>query len=98
MDILVDCNVYMYANDVQLYISTRKENIDTCLHLINRDLDRIDNLASANKLCINPSKSKFIMLSRTNISSVIPGLSIKGNKIDVVRSTTNLRIVFNSKL
>ena len=62
-DVLVDCNVHMYADDGQLYTSTRKENIDTRLHLINRGLDRIDNWASANELCINRSKFKFIMLS-----------------------------------
>ena len=64
-DVLVDCNDHMYTDDVQLYTSTRKENIDTCLHLINRDLNGIDNWASANGLCINPSKLKFIILSRT---------------------------------
>ena len=37
-----DCPVHMYADDVQLYTSTRKGNIEFCLHSINRDLDRID--------------------------------------------------------
>ena len=38
------------------------------------------------------------MLSRTNISSVIPELNIKRNKIYLARSATNLGIVFNNKL
>ena len=83
---------------MQLYTSTRKENIDSCLHLINRDLDIIDSRASANGLCINPSKFKCIMLSRTNFSFVIPGLSIKGNKTDFVKSATNLGIELNDRL
>ena len=62
------------------------------------DLNRTDNWASANGLCLNPSKSKCIMLSRINISSVISALSIKGNKIYLVGSATNLGIVFNNKL
>ena len=42
-DFLVDCNIHMYPNDVLLYTSIRKENIDTCLLLINREMDRIDS-------------------------------------------------------
>ena len=35
------------------------------------------------------------MLSGTNVSLVIPGLSIKGNKTDFVVSGNNLRIVLD---
>ena len=42
-DVLVVCRVRMYADDVQLYTSTRKVNIDSCIHSINRDLDKIDS-------------------------------------------------------
>ena len=59
---------------------------------------RIDSWASVNDLCLNRSKSKCIMLSRTNISFVIPGLSIKGNEIDFNESATNLDIIFNDRL
>ena len=44
---------------MKLFISTHKENIDSCLQSINHDLDRIDSLA--NGLSINPSKFKYIM-------------------------------------
>ena len=44
-DVLIDCRVLMYADDVQLYTSTRKENIDSCLHLINRKFYKIDSWA-----------------------------------------------------
>ena len=42
-DVLVHCNVHMHANVVQRYTNTPKENIDSCLDYINRDLVRIDN-------------------------------------------------------
>ena len=29
-DVLVDCRVHIYADDVQFYTCTRKENIDSC--------------------------------------------------------------------
>ena len=94
-DVLFDCCVHVYADHVQLYTSIRKENIDSCLHSIDRVLDRIESWASTKK---NHSKSKCIMLSRTKVSFVIPGLSIKGNEIDFVESATNLSILFNDKL
>ena len=83
-DVLVDYHIHIHADEVQLYTRTRKENIDSCLHLINSDLDRFGNWASANELCFIPSKSKCIMFSRTNISSDIHGLRNKGNKISLV--------------
>ena len=38
------------------------------------------------------------MLSRKNILFIIPGLIIKGNKIDFAESAANLGIVFNDRL
>ena len=80
---------------MQLYAITPKENINTCLDYINSDLVKIDSWASANGLCINPYNSKCIIFLRTNGSFVIPELSIRRNKIDFVKSVTNLGIVFN---
>ena len=36
-DVLVDCRVHMYADDVQLCTSTRKEDIDSYLYSIGLD-------------------------------------------------------------
>ena len=41
LDVLFDCRVHIYTDDVQLYTSILKENIDICSHIINRDLDKI---------------------------------------------------------
>ena len=95
-EVLVNCNVHMYANNVQLYTSTPKENIDSRLDYINRYLVKIVNWASANGLHITPSKSKCIIVSNSNRSFVISGLSIRGNKIDFVKSATNLAIVLTA--
>ena len=42
--VLVDYNVYMYAADLQLYISTRKKNTNSCVDSINCDLVEIGSL------------------------------------------------------
>ena len=61
-NVLVHSNIHMYADNVQIYSRTPKENIDSCLHYINRDLVRVDDWGSANGICINPLKSKCIIL------------------------------------
>ena len=40
-DALDNCNVHMYADDVQIYRSTRIENIRICIDLINDDLRQL---------------------------------------------------------
>ena len=55
----------MYADDVQFYRSTCIENIRLCIDSINDDLRKIDNWGNANGHCINSSKSKCLLLSRT---------------------------------
>lgn len=35
------CNVHMYANDAELFESTRIENIEFCIDSINYDLQKI---------------------------------------------------------
>ena len=64
----------MYADDVQLYRSTCVENIRLCIYSINDDLQKIDNWANANGLCINPSKSKCSLLSRTMRAFNVPDI------------------------
>ena len=55
----------MYADDVQLYRSTGMENIGRCIDSINCDLQKVDNWAKGNRLCINRFKSKCLLLSGT---------------------------------
>ena len=91
-NVLNNCSVHMYADDVQLYRSKRMENI------INCDLQKVDYRAKANGLYINPSKSKYLLLSRTMRAFVEPNIIIKGNKMDFIESTTSLGIFFNGRL
>ena len=46
----------------------------------------IYNWAKASGLCINPSKSKCLLLSRTKRAFVVPDIIIRGNKINFVES------------
>ena len=88
----------MYANDVQLYRSTCIENIRLCIDSINDDLRKIDNWAYANGLCINPSKSKCLLVSRTKRAIDVPDIIIRGNKIDFAESASSRGVIFNGWL
>ena len=51
-DVLDNCSLHMYVNDVQLYRSTCIGSIRPCIDSINDDLLKIDNWDNANELCI----------------------------------------------
>ena len=84
-DVLVDCHVHMYADDVQLYSSTRKENIDSYLHSINRNLDRIMAIMLRHMDYVLIPQSSNVLCSRKPI-------------FDLLGSATNLGIAFNNRL
>ena len=74
------------------------ESVKHCISSINYDLHKVDNLAKANGLRMNPSKSKCLLLSSTKIAFVVPNITIRGNKIVIIESATNLGITFNGRL
>lgn len=93
------CKIQMYADDVQLYTSCKESEIDSCIGNINTDLASIQNWATSNGLCLNPSKSKCLVIYSSNRNTTAnPELFINGSKIDVVTSAKNLGLVFNSTL
>lgn len=98
-NILVECKVRMYADDVQLYTSCSNEMVDQCISSINQELHRISEWASANGLAINPKKSKCIVIQkRLSRFIVAPNFFINTQNIEVVKSAKNLGIIFNSTL
>ena len=55
-------------------------------------------LMLANELCISPSKSKCLLLSRTKRAFDVPDIIIRRNKIDFVEQATTLGVIFNGRL
>ena len=89
----------MYADDVQIYNSGSLNGISACVNNINSDLGKIDIWARHNGLCINPTKSKCILMdsSNRNITNDIQ-INISSNVIEFVSCSKNLGVIFNSKL
>lgn len=93
---LKHCNIRMFADDVQLYISNKNTNF---VDQLNEDLKRVSLWASANGLSLNPKKSKCILLhKRTQHVVEIPKIYINNQQIEVVNKAKNLGVIFNSTL
>lgn len=89
----------MYADDLQLYIGTKISDIQKCVSDINYDLNQVYNWAKNNKLCINPSKSKLLVIHRrklTVLDNLIVHLS--NTSIPRVETACNLGLTFNCNL
>lgn len=88
----------MYADDVQLYRSCNLNSMRQCIVNINSDLQAVNNWASANDLCLNPAKSKYLVISRKPVNACDIRLYIDDVEIELVEKAKNLGIIFNSKL
>lgn len=92
-------SIQMYADDIQIYLSSSKASITSCVNDLNTDLDSIFLWASANGLRLNPNKSKCLIICKKSvkIESQID-IFLGGTKIDIVSSVRNLGVIFNNTL
>ncbi len=91
---------HFYADDTQLYISFSPALSRTPLALLSSTLDLVHTWFTNNRLCLNPSKTEYILIGspyqRSKMSST--AISISGNSLKPVASARNLGIIFDSDL
>lgn len=93
------CNIHMYADDVQLYTSCSINDINNCTERINTDLSNVLHWAAANKLCINPKKSKCLLIHKRRQKPVSDRRLILGDShIEIVETAKNLGVTINEYL
>ena len=96
---LLNCKIHLYADDVQLCLNSPVNDISRAVDCLNGELARIFLWATANGLCLNPGKSKCILLHRRSDVPTIPrDVVLNGEKVEIVHATRNLGIIFNSNL
>lgn len=91
--------IHMYADDLQLYISTPLNRMVVCADNLNKDLDNINAWAMANGLTLNPNKSKCVIIRNNKLS--IPdnfNIMLAGSNINIVNQANNLGVTFNNRL
>jgi len=97
--ILKKCSCHLYADDFQLYMSCDKSNISNGVNILNDELQRVDSWSKANKLQINPKKSKCLLIYNKHIDpSSLPTITIDHSIIEYVDKAKNLGIMFNTTL
>lgn len=98
-DQLSHCKVHMYADDVQIYLGGNIDTIHETVRKINVDLNKVFIWASANGLCLNPLKSKCIIMRKKSLNfNCNIDVMLNGERVEVVQSAKNLGIHFNATL
>jgi len=91
--------VHLYADDVQIYLNCDKDKTDSCAIEFNSELSAIKNWADSNKLTLNPSKCKCIVISKRGIDATsVPDILIGNEAIEKAKTAKNLGIIFNNRL
>ena len=94
---------HTYADDTQLKISSKIENINSAISDVNKDLQSIGTFCTNNALRINTDKSYLLILGTKPAMKAlnnfrIDELKINGEKIKRVKSTRNLGLTFDEVL
>lgn len=92
-------SIHIYADDVQLCNSCPLGLVENGACEVNEDLYKILNWSQSNGLCLNPTKSKCLVISRTPIdTSYFPQIRLNSEPIEFVDSAKNLGITFSKTL
>ena len=96
-------SAHSYADDTQLKITTKIENINIAISNANKDLQSISTYCRNNALRINADKSYLLIIGtkpamRTLDNCQIDKLEINGEIIKRVKSTRNLGVTFDEVL
>lgn len=88
---------HLYADDLQIYMTGRLENLSDCFSKINEDLSRIYDWSQKNRLLLNASKSQAVIITRSSLTPNYPELKLGDDIIPVVDKLRNLGLIVNSK-
>lgn len=100
-NVLKFCCIQLYADDVQLYITSTVFPESVLVRRINEDLRNISEWSRKNFLFVNHEKSKALLIrNRRQGSSDMDQyrIEIDGNEIQFVEKANNLGFIFQSDL
>ena len=93
---------HFYADDTQLYFSSKVSDLVNVVQLLNNELQNISSWCFSNGLKINPNKSVYMIVTSKHFKKLIDDLNLdlKINNISLpkVNSVRNLGVVINSVL
>jgi hypothetical protein len=91
-----ECEYYLFVDDTLLSVSGT--SVQECMEKLNRDLENLSKWLKFNKLKLNVTKTKYIIMTgwRSNIENGSTSLIIGGEQI--ARVTTMKYLGVNEKL
>jgi hypothetical protein len=95
------CSYHLYADDLQIYNSSKKTEFENCVSEINEDLDNIKNWALNNGLRLNVAKTQSIIISGIRMvdeNFSPPPILLDGQIIPYSDKVINLGVVLEKHL
>ena len=65
----LDCACHQYADDTTIYQASKPGELTSCIISVQRNVDKLQCWANEANLVLNPSKTKYMLLSSTKLSS-----------------------------
>lgn len=97
--VIQSSSLHMYADDVQLYISSELGLVEDAAYKHNEDLRKVLTWSKENFLRLNPNKTKCLVISRNHIDTTcFPNIHLGNSQIDFVGKAKNLGVWFNTTL
>lgn len=89
---VLECNTKMFCDDTVTWVA--EKSLETAMDKITRDNERIDRYMKENKLKLNYSKTKFMILG----SDELRRMEIDQNNIEMVSTIKYLGVIIDKKL
>lgn len=97
------CNIHMYADDTQVYISSDIKEVNASVLEVNEYLDAISNWSQKNGLILNPKKTTALCIGTKHYCEIakqnlVVNLQLGESIISFVNSAKNLGVIFDQHL
>jgi hypothetical protein len=97
-EVMKHCKYHIYADDVQLYISSKYDVMGDCVVRLNDDLARIHRWGISNSLLLNPNKTKTMFICRSRAAVVPSPVVVAGVTIPYSSKVCDLKMTLNDRL
>jgi len=93
---LIECEILLFADDTSLLEAV--ENPQLSMEKLNRDLQRLCEWATQWLVTFNPSKTRYMIISKKLLPQNYDPLFLDGKQLERAQSHTQLGITFNAKM
>jgi hypothetical protein len=102
-DCLKHCRYHLYADDLQVYLHCRVQDLPRYLESMNEDVASLYKWSMSHGLRINENKTKPMIVGYTRLLNTInlntiPRVVVNGVALEFVGTAKNLGIIFNNTL